>query len=162
MKSKKLILALIFILIMPIYSYAADSMVVTRGYDPVANIKVIKIVWVDTPSLTLESQKSGTDNFLAGWYCYFAETIPGSGGAAPQDQYDIVITNTAGTDIFGTALTNRSSTSKETAIPTVAGSLKGPFPIKPTQLESDALTFTLTNQNNASGSGTVYLYFARY
>ena len=163
MKLIKLIFVLVLMLFISTSVYAADDMTVTYGYDQASNLKVVKIAWTDSPSLTLESQKTGINAFLAGWSCYLAETIPGSGGAIPDDNYDIVITNTAGTDIFGTALTNRSQTSKETALPLVdGGASKGPFPIKPTQLETDALTVTVTGQTNANGTGVIYLYFARY
>lgn len=123
-----------------------------------SNIRIVKIEWVDSPSLKLNTSDPKIDCLLQGWYCFMGETIPGAGGAAPDANYDIAVTNNAGTDIFGTALNNRSQTANETAIPTVGGTLSGPFPIK----LNDELTFTVTGQTNANGAGTCYLYFARY
>jgi hypothetical protein len=159
---KKIVYGLIFLIILGFSGmlYAADAMTVTPIHDSSSNLIVVKIDWTDSPNLTLESQSTGINNLLAGWYCYGAETVPGSGAAQPDNLYDIVVTNAAGTDIFDTALTNRSNTGNETAL-TVFNSAKGPFPIKPRGL-SDALTITITGQTTAAGTGTIYLYFARY
>jgi len=121
------------------------------------NLRIVQVDWVDTPDLALNTAYDGIDQLLAGWYCFMAETIPGAGGAAPDDQYDIVLTNSVGTDIFGGELANRSNTSNEVAVPKIDAAY-GPFPIK----HNDSLTFTLTNNTNASGTGTIYFYFARY
>jgi len=149
----------IFLMLFPGVSYAADSMAVTVYKSGAVNFMIVKIDFVDTPALTLESASTGIDATLRGWHCYLAEVIPGTGGAQPTDQFDIDITNTAGTDIFGTALHDLSNAVSATILPTINTSYKGPFPIK--YDNSDALTFTVTN-NGAAGAGTVYLYFTRY
>jgi len=138
-------------------AFAADSMTVTP-YQTGA-LKYVKIDWVDTPSLTLESQSAGINAFLKGYHLYLIITIPGAAAAKPDDLYDIVISNSDGIpDITGGQLADRDADAPD--LPTQPKILTGygPYPIK----AGDALTFTVTNQTNAAGSGTVYLFFASY
>jgi len=149
----------VFLILFSGISYAADSMTVNVYKSGSVNFMTVKVDFVDTPSLTLESALTGIDATLRGWHCYLAEFVPGTGGALPTDQFDIDITNTAGTDIFGAALHDLSNSANATILPTINTSYKGPFPIK--YDNADALTFTVTN-NGVAGAGTVYLYFTRY
>lgn len=153
MKRIFLVCLLLMLLAFSGVSFAADAMTVTP-YQIDGNLRVVKIEWTDTPALTMESQTLGMDNFVYGWYCFMAETKPGSAAAAPTALYDIAITNAEGTDIFGGELGDRSGTANEWAVPLV-DIVYGPV------LVISALTVTITNNSNAAGTGEIYLYFAK-
>ena len=135
----------------------AGSIVVHLNQVDNTDIKVVQVDWVNSPNLALNTAYSIIDKELSGWYVFMAETIPGAGGAAPDANYDIALNNSAGTDMFGGEIQNRSQTANEVAIPKIDASY-GPFPVK----KDDVLTLVITGQTNALGTGTIYFYFSRY
>ena len=134
---------------------AADAMTVTMEDHPLENLRVVKVTWTDSPALTPESQSSGANVFTNGWYLFKAQTIPGTAAAQPDDNYNITITDAEGVDLMGGELANRDDTNAEEAVPKIDG-VYGPQPV------ISALTVTVTGQTNTSGTGELYLFFAKY
>jgi len=83
-------------------------------------------------------------------YVVLATTIPGTGDAAPDDQYDLTILDGDGLDILGGEGANRSATNKEQVAPKIGGAY-GPRYVKGT------VQITVASAGN-SNSGTVVLY----
>ena len=79
-------------------------------------------------------------------FVYMAETNPGTTG--PTDNYDIVLNDSDGVDIFGGNLMNRDTSNSERAIPAITAFVDG------------TLTLAVTNNsvNNATFVLKVYLY----
>lgn len=91
---------------------------------------------------------------IQGRYIIQVITVPGSAGAAPTALYDITLVDPNGIDIMGGTLADRSATVTEVARPL-------PDPTKYSGLITGVLTFTLTNNTNASATGTVKLFISR-
>ena len=159
---KLIIIALLFlVMIFPAVlltastSWAVDSMTVTSQNYKNDNLRVIKIDWVDSPALTMDSQFSGIDSWIQGWYLFKAQTKPGAAAAQPDDDYDITITDAEGHDIMGGELANRDESNTEEAVPLI-DSVYGPQP------NISSWTITVSGQTTAAGTGEIYLFFARY
>jgi len=151
-----IIIVSLFLLIFPGIASAADSMTVTFQDYKNDNLRVIKIDWVDSPALTMESQYSGIDSWIQGWYLFKVQTKPGAAGATqPDDDYDITITDAEGHDITGGELANRDELNTEEAIPKI-DSVYGPQP------NISSWTITITGQTTATATGEIYMFFARY
>jgi len=91
---------------------------------------------------------------MQGRYIIQVLIVPGSGGAAPTTLYDITLLDPNGIDVMGGALGDRSATATEVARPL-------PDPTKYSGLITGVLTFTLTNNTNASATGTAILFIQR-
>ena len=95
-------------------------------------------------------------DFINGWKCVMAITIPGNHakcpGTAPTDQYDIEIWDEYDVDIFGGQLKNRSSTDSEQTTPLVDTALMS-------RLVSGDLTFKLTGNSVDDANGRLILFF---
>lgn len=81
------------------------------------------------------------------------ETDPGS--TAPTDNYDIAITNGAGSDVLQGLGANRDTANTETAQIVVSGTS-----LRPTVDESDTLTLAITNNAVNSATIVITLYYA--
>jgi len=155
MKKLFIIIVLLALVGFPTGVFAADAMVVTKVDYQHNNLRVIKIDWVDSPALTMESQFSGIDSWIEGWYLFKVQTKPGTGGAQPDDDYDITITDAEGLDVMGSELLNRDETNAEEAVPKVDISY-GPQP------NISSWTITVSGQTTAVATGEIYLFFAKY
>jgi len=152
---KKLFLTLFLILTLAGASYAADAMVVTLEDNPNDNLRVVHLAWTDSPALTIESQSTGFNAWIKGWYLFKVQTIPGTAAAQPDDDYDITITDAEGVDLMGGETMNRDETNGEEAVPKI-DAVYSPQPI------ISALTITVSGQATAAATGEIYLFFARY
>jgi hypothetical protein len=89
---------------------------------------------------------SGDTSFSYDGACLGFTTIPGTGGDAPDDNYDVAITDADGHDVLLGAGANRDTANTEhvagTSLACAAGSV---------------LTFAITNAGNAN-KGTVVLW----
>jgi outer membrane usher protein FimD/PapC len=106
-----------------------------------APVKKIKWSWQGTAggAADLITQQAYYGEVLA------LVTIPGAGGAAPSDDYDITVTDEEGYDVMQGAGNNRDTANTETAVPTAKSVAHG------------KLTLNVTN-SGASKSGTAILY----
>lgn len=77
-------------------------------------------------------------------------TIPDA-VAAPTDEYDIVLTDKYGIDVFGGVLANRSNTTPQQVVPKI-GAAYG------TRYAKSRLTFTLSGNSVNSAEGTFIFY----
>jgi len=155
MKKLLVMLGVLCLLASSVNVFAADAMVVTPIDYKGDNLRVIKVDWVDSPALTLESQYSGIDSWIEGWYLFKVQTVPGAGAAQPDDDYDITITDAEGHDIMGGELANRDETNKEEAVPKI-DVVYGPQP------NISSWTVTVSGQATAVATGKIYMFFARY
>jgi len=114
---------------------------------PVTEIRhgsVKKIVWSwtsDAAGLASETTVNAFDGVLLG-----LTTIPAPGGAAPTDDYDVAVTDSAGHDVLLGAGANRDTANTEHV---TGASLAG--------VAASPLTLTVTNAGNTK-TGTVILY----
>jgi hypothetical protein len=154
LRMKKLFIVLC-LLMFSVSAFAADAMVVTRVDYGSHDLRVIKVDWVDSPALTLESQYSGIDSWIEGWYLFKVQTVPGAGAAQPDDDYDITITDAEGLDVMGGELANRDETNAEEAVPKI-DAVYGPQP------SISSWTITVSGQATAAATGEIYMFFARY
>jgi hypothetical protein len=139
---KKVLLAVVFVMLFASSVMAAGSCVVTSsekvyGTNSIQK-KIVKLTCTGDGSITAYSFDPGTFG-VRGWYLYSVTTDPGT---APTADYDITLL-VNGEDIAGGLLNNRSATATETVLisPTTAG-----FPILD---EAIAITFAA---NTASPS----------
>lgn len=126
---------------------AGSSSTVTKT--SAANDGTLKLIWDwvgDNANGSVPSAQ--TADTITG-YVLLGETNPGA--AAPTDNYDIVVTNEEGTDIFGGELMNRDTANNEQAVPLV-GNAYGP------RFVNSKLTMTLTNNSVNSATGRLILY----
>lgn len=154
---KKLIsgVVLALTLLVASVSWASDSMTVTPYDYKDHNLRVIKIDWVDSPALTMESQYSGVDSWIQGWYLFKVQTKPGAAAAQPDDDYDITITDAEGHDVMGGELANRDESNTEEAVPKI-DTVYGPQP------NISSWTITVSGQTTAAGTGEIYMFFSQY
>ena len=150
---KKLILGVIITLLIASTSWATDAMTVTPFDYKDDNLRVIKVDWIDSPALTLNSQYSGIDSWIEGWYLFKVQTKPG--GTTPDDDYDITITDAEGHDVMGGELVDRDETNSEEAVPKV-DTVYLPQP------NISSWTITVSGQTDATGAGEIYMFFSRY
>lgn len=113
-----------------------------------------KIEWTadaadgSVPNTALIEPDGGGSNINA--FVVLAVTDPGT--PAPTASYDVTLEDAAGVDIMGGALTDRSATLSEQAMPLISGS---PVP----RLVKGPLTFKLANNSVNSAQGVCYVYF---
>lgn len=74
-------------------------------------------------------------------YVFMAETNPGATG--PTDNYDIVLNDADGADIFGGNLMNRDTSNTERAVPAIVGWVDGPLTLAVTNNSVNNATFVL-------------------
>ena len=161
---KTAILFFAICLFIPGLSFAAGSVTATRTKIDVAfmagrGIQKVVISWTadaadgTVPSTSLNTALSASGGIvpLIGWSCYMAVTDPGA--TAPTDNYDIVLKDEYGADIFATAINDRDAANTEQAFPIVAaGTYRS-------RLVTGNLTFELSNNAVNSAVGQCILYF---
>ena len=125
---KKLLGIAALILMFASSAFAVEGYTTTHSNVPGTNIKKISISWTSAADGTC------TINVRA-VYGYILNVVTNPDGvSAPTDLYDIVINpasaqTAAGLDIMGGTLADRSTSSTETAVPTVDGTntVYGPY-----------------------------------
>ena len=150
---KRLLLALLMILVMATSSWAVGTASVTN----VEKVKVLNeqsrvvltITWVDDNAGTTLAINSATYG-ITGWYLYSVETNP-SNVTAPTDNYDITLVDADGVDLAGGTLMNRDTATTE--LVNVGTSSIG-FPVI-----RGTFTFTLSGNAVVGGTGTCILTF---
>jgi hypothetical protein len=135
---KKIIIVFLF-LFMPALASAASS--ITWAESEYKGLHVLEIF------ATMDTDGSFTSITIPKFIGYLnqAETEPVS---PPTSNYDITLTDKYGLDVFGTALTNRSSTSPEMVKPLLNGNDTGLF-------VCDPLTLAITG--NTATNAQVYI-----
>jgi hypothetical protein len=152
---KRFVLAVALILVWVSVSFAAGTVVVTKGTYLDGLNKTLLYTWTahTDGSITAVPTTTEETNYIKGYYLCAAVTNPGS--TAPADNYDITITNADGIDLFGGALMNRDETNSEYAVPTIATGVKGCAFIDGT------ITVNWSNITTNAGVGTLKLFFAK-
>lgn len=117
-------------------------------YNKIASLSgvpaLLEIKWSWSGANQTETTKV---DFPCGFAIEFV-TVPAS---SPTANYDLVVTDAAGTDILRGAGADRSQTTAERAVIRDNGvGYPAPF--------AGVLTFTISNQANGSATGDVYLY----
>ena len=149
---KKLVLALLMILIMASSAFPAGTASVTAtqkitvlGEQPRF---VMTISWTDDNAGTTLAINPATYG-ITGWYLYSAETNPGAG--PPTDNYDITLVDADGVDIAGGTLMNRDTTTTELVN---VGTAPHGYPVI-----RGSFTFTIAAGTAGAASGTIILTF---
>jgi len=157
MKMKMKLMILVFLACMMFVgnALAAGSVTVSIAKMPSDTIRVVTFSWTadasdgSVPSTTVSA---AITQQIAGWNCFLGVTNPGS--TAPTDNYDIVVNDTDGVDIFGGKLNNRDTATSEQAVPLVGGAYM-------TRPVTGAITMVLTNNSVNSATGTLQLFFSK-
>lgn len=105
-------------------------------------VKKIKVAWTSddtTGAVSGTTTKKYSGRFIG------AITVPGTGGDAPDDNYDIAITDADSVDLALGALANRDTATTEFVAEASMGGVA-----------NSTLTFAVTNAGN-SNKGTIYL-----
>lgn len=106
-------------------------------------VKKIKAVWV---SDSVTGAASGTTTSAFSGKCELLTTVPAAAGSAPDDNYDVAITDVDSVDVLGGGGANRDTANTEQVLGTSLGAVA-----------ESKLTVSITNAGNSKG-GTVYLY----
>jgi hypothetical protein len=133
--------------------YAAGSAVQTFTNYLNGQERVITIVWTAGTSGALTPFTTIPIN----GYIQHITTIPGA--TAPQDHYDVALTNSDGVDITGGSLVDRnggSETGAEDVMCIVHNS--GGYTVLGTPLVFGPLTVTITGNNVTNSTGTIKIY----
>lgn len=120
-------------------------------------IWVLEFAWAGSTTDPATAVSTATINKIGGLYLFLMKTIPGASSAAPTAAYDITLTDSDTLDVLqGTGL-DRSATAIETTVPKqdTNQTLFGPVFI-----DSGGLTLHITNNSNASATGTIRFYFS--
>jgi hypothetical protein len=149
---KRLLLALLMILVMATSSWAVGTATVSD----VARVNVLgqtqriilTIAWTDDAAGTTLAINPATYGIQT-WYLVQAETDPGT---APTALYDITLPSTSGFDISLGLLMNRSATLTE-RVSVASGGVVYPIVFQ-------SFTFTLSGNANAGATGTLKLIFS--
>jgi len=150
---KRLCLVLIFLL-MPSLVLAAGT--VTQSISRAGRMIEVTFSWTadagaaTVPSTAMESAYAAE---VLGCWLISGETDPGA--TAPTDDYDIVVNDSLGCDLFGGALNNRDTSTSEYATPLVGNSY-GYVPIT-----DSTLTMVISNNAVNSATGKLVLRFYR-
>lgn len=152
---KNFLLAVIITMVFVSTSFAASSVVVTKGQYLDGENKTLLFTWIAHTDGSVTAQTTTTEetNFIKGYYLCAAVTNPG--GTAPADNYDLTVTNADSIDLFGGALANRDESNSEYAVPTIATGVKG------CAFVDGALTVNWSAVTTNSGNGTLKLFFAK-
>ena len=90
-----------------------------------------------------------------------ATTVPGAGGTAPSDNYDITLTDDKSINVLATcavALLDRDTANTEEQYFFVLNSDSPPLSVSARPAVCSPLTFTVANAGNVK-SGTIHLYY---
>jgi hypothetical protein len=125
----------------------------TGAHGGINDRREVVIDWIgdaangSVPALVLDTE----DLCVEGWYFYSAKTIPGAGGLAPTDQYDITIKDSDGLDIAGGLLENRGVVAAE--IVNIGNAAQGFTPVQ------GELTVQVSNSIVHLAEGSLILAF---
>ena len=123
---------------------AVGTTTVTSENIPGTNVKKYTVTWVasaDTAAIPNGTLSAATGHVLQ------ATTNPGA--TAPTDNYDIVINDSDGIDVFGGNLANRDTANSEQAAPSIAD-----------RFVNGDLTVVFTNNSVNSANGVLCVYVA--
>ena len=115
----------------------------------------LKLAWVAgdaTGSISSATISSNLRKTVIGKKALFAITDPG-GTTAPTDNYDIAITDGYGCDVFGGALSNRSSTAVQQKM---AEDTSGNV-FQSGRLITSTLSFAITGNAVTGASGSIFV-----
>lgn len=136
--TKRLLFALFALLFFATPAFSTCTVTHTTAGSPVELLTFT--CQTDTAgSATITGVTSGA---VRGWV-FQAETDPGATG--PTDNYDIVLNNSGGADVFNGALANRDTTNTELAWPLV-----GTIPVRTFVDGTLAIVVTNNSVNNAT------------
>ncbi len=121
---------------------AAGSVVITE--EMFASVKLIKFVC--TMGTAGTPTASGTTTNIFGGKLLFFVTVPGSGGDAPTDNYDITILDKNSVDVLGDTGLNRATATTESILEASLGAVA-----------NSSLKINVVNAGSANIS-TVYLW----
>jgi hypothetical protein len=120
----------------------ADSGTVTISEERLGSVKKITFAWTSTAG----GAASKTTSYAYNGEIIRQVTVPGAGGSAPTDQYDITVTDGDSTDVLMGQGANRSNVNTEQVLASSLGCVA-----------NDTLTLNVSNAGNAK-SGTLYVY----
>ncbi len=126
----------------------------TVGY---GNVRKIICTWTSDASA---GTVTGTTSKISGTLIR-AVTDPAAAGAAPSDNYDIVLTDETGADVLGSCkkgLIDRDTSNTEEVYFQVLNTDTSPLSTSQQPVVCDKLTVSITNAGN-SKQGVLYLYF---
>lgn len=137
---RRLRIAALVLLALTANAWAAGTVTVVE--ETYGTVKKIKWAWTTTAGgaadLVTAEAYSGKVEALV--------TVPGGGGAAPTDNYDVTVTDEDGTDVLAGGGVDRDTANTETKLSANLGIVA-----------NDKLTLNVTNAG-AAKSGVVYLY----
>lgn len=137
-------------LFLPVTSFAVGT--VTQAKANLSYyVSKITLSWVGSTVSTVGSVPSTVTTWPIDGYIFLVVTTP-SVGTAPTALYDIVLNDTAGFDVMGGELANRSDTVTEQAVPKISS-------VYGSRFVSGKLTFVLTGNSVSAGAGTVEIYY---
>jgi len=116
--------------------------------------KVLRFAWVaaSNGSLTEVTTDQVITAEILGFSIMLGITDPG--GTTPTDDYNVVIKDAYGVDMFGGELDDRDNNNSEQAVPKIDTVFGG-------RMIGTALTFDITDNSINAGNGDVYLYLER-
>lgn len=121
------------------------------------NLKVAVASWTSDAS---DGHATGSLRKIVGRLVK-AVTVPGAGGAAPTDNYDIALTDEQGINVLGgvqTSLQDRDTANAEEVYFLVKDAAGTPLAQSLHPVVCNALQVAVTNAGN-SKTGTLYLYY---
>lgn len=123
---------------------AAGTVTITETTHTV--VKKIKFAWSSGTSGGDAGNATGTTTAAYDGKLELLTTIPSGGGTAPDDNYDIAITDSDSVNVLAGGGADRDTANTEQVLGTSLGAVAG-----------SKLTFTVTNAGNGK-AGTAYLY----
>ena len=123
MKKSKILIALtVFSMILMPVLFVFGAGTVTQQLDkyPNANLRILTLSFTGDASngtVPTSTTSAADTTDMLGWFIYTIQTIPGTTG--PTSLYDCTISDTAGLDVAGGMLANRSSTVAEKIVPKI-------------------------------------------
>lgn len=153
---KRFIIAIMALVFLVLPTLAPAASVVDIAYAPLTPKSVWKIVtitWTAHTDGTVTSESFTENGFTQDIPANIQYAVTDPGSTAPTDNYDITITDASGNDVFGGELTNRDTTTSESAEPAI------PY----IRVNLKDLNFNLSgnSQNGATGTVKIYVYVKR-
>jgi len=148
---RKLILALIIVMLMATMSWAEGTVTVKRGTIN-DGIETITFSWIANAASAATVPATSSDGE---WPKYkggcVALVVTNPGSPAPTDNYDITITDPSGVDIMGGELANRDTANSEQVVPKINTSFG-------CRITEGPITLNITNNSVNSAEGVVIVY----
>ncbi len=133
---------------------SAATVIKRRLYDPENRAETYLRFYYEISWTADDSDGSVPNAAIPETTGYVVLAITDPGATAPTANYDITIEDEFGVDIMGGALTDRSATLTEQAMPLIAVT---PVP----RMVNGALTFKLANNSVNSAVGKCYVYIQK-